>query len=251
MTAVICPVCSNKVHKEQFVGSVAHCSCGAAIAMDSNLVSKRDKASMSLIFMTILIIASVMHVVNWDTYALQIVPLKLKQLIGAASAHDLASIGEICDQRQKSNCVVDSYTNAYTIDTKHIQGLVRVGELQVQAKEYRQGVITYTNYFKSGGKDLEARYNYARALAEIGDFKSSKKQFSFLLSAKGGPSKFTIARSYVEYLIRFKEYTLAKEIIEKHRKSDEGAGLFLEKELTLVNQKLATGKAFADRSKHL
>lgn len=253
--AVTCPVCSNNIKTDHIIGNVAYCDCGASIALTPSAVSKRDTTvSIPIVLFTALLIGCVIHVVNWDSYSIQILPLKFKQMLGVASADELKVIGEICQKRQKENCEVQALWSAFQLDPKTFNVLVRVGEIQVENKNYAQAVNTYTFYFKSGGKDDTARFYFARSLAENKDFKSSQKQFNYLLSKHRKNPQFDVARSYVEYLIKYNEYEKAKNVIQTHRQAAANAGLFMEKELKVINQKLTINPAattVAKRTKNI
>lgn len=233
-----CPICYTEISQNKIVDNKAYCNCGAVITLrapdEAPLVSK---ASFPMFLFALLFIGAFIHIVNWDSYSFSIIPLKMKQMTSTASVWDLKNIAHICKQRKKSQCEVQAIEQAYTLDKRELESLLRVGQIHMDNKDYHQAVLAYTKYYKAGGRNLESRYPLARALGEVGDFQSAQRQFQYILKFKQKTPQYQIARSYVELLLKNNEYTTAKVVIEQFRSAGSNSALFLEKELKEINQK--------------
>ncbi|MCB0351006.1 MAG: tetratricopeptide repeat protein [Bdellovibrionales bacterium] len=239
MRQLNCPICFNNIHPDRVVGQNAYCTCGHVLRV-SNSSSDRETsgASLSLIIFTLILIGAIIHAINWDTYFFSIIPLKIKQMSGIAKPHELKDLAKICNIRKKNNCEVQALEKAYELDKADINSLLRIGEIYTDSKNFYPAAKAYSLYFQNGGSTESARYQYARALGEIGQFDQAKKQFHYILRRDKKNPQFQVARSYVELLIRNRDYSTAKGIIEEYRRAGPNSALFLEKEWKAINDKL-------------
>lgn len=240
MIQITCPVCSNEIPLDRIVGSSAYCSCGHVLTV-LRRQSDRDarRTSVSLIVFTLFMAGAIIHAINWDTYFLSIIPLKIKQFTGMAKSTELKEIALICNSRKKNNCEIQALEKSFELDKKDITSLLRVGELYIESGDFHSAAKTYTVYFKNGGSEDSARYAYARSLGEIGLFHDAKKQFHYILKRDRNKPQFKVARSYVEFLIKNKDYSTARSIIEEYRRAGPSSALFLEKEWKTINDRLS------------
>ena len=91
----------------------------------------------------------------------------MKQLSGVANTSDLKKIAVICQARKKHTCQVEALEGAFARDKSEVEGLAQAGLVYTERKAYASAVRVLTTYYKSGGKNQEVRYPYARALGEI------------------------------------------------------------------------------------
>lgn len=188
---------------------------------------------------TFVFLAGLIHILNWDKYSIEIIPLKGKQILGLASAADLQKVAEICEIRRKFPCQQAALWQSFQKDPAQKEILVKLGSLQMKSEDYTAALRTYTEYFKANGKSIEARYEFARALAETGNLKEAKKHFQYVLSVSRDPvTTPEMARTYVKILMKHKDYVTARQVIHTTRRSNRSAAYFLEKELKLINSAL-------------
>jgi tetratricopeptide (TPR) repeat protein len=237
MVNLTCPICFSQISKDRIMGGKAYCSCGCSIRLSAP-PSDTSKGAVPVIVFSIIFVATILHAINWDTYSLTIIPLKMKQLLGIASVAELKHVADICQSRKKLNCEVQALEKVFSIDARETQSLLRVGAIYMDTKNYLHATKTYSAYFSKGGKDTQARYLYARALGEVGKFKDAKKQFHYILKSDKKSPQYQVARSYVELLIKNRELETAKNIIEEYRGTGPSSAMFLEKELKSINQQL-------------
>lgn len=184
---------------------------------------------------SLILISAVMHYLSWDTYSLQIIPLKAKQLIGKADRTELKEIATICKERKKESCQINTLLSLYEVDKSEISTLATVGEIYMQNRDFYAASNIYNKYFQNGGRDNVARESYAKALTSLGDLKAAQAQYEQILLIKDGTPNYPAARSYVEILMQREHYPLAKKIIEEYRKAGPTSALFLEKEWKTLN----------------
>ena len=109
----------------------------------------------------------------------------------------------------------------------------------MDSEDYASALRTYSVYFKVNGKSLDARFGMARALAETGKIKDAKKHFQYILSVSRDPiTTPEMARTYVKFLIKNKDYVTAKGVIVSTRRTNRSAAYFLEKELKVIKSAL-------------
>lgn len=201
---------------------------------------KKDSSGVAaLVGFTLVFAGGLFHILNWDKFSLEVIPLKAKQIVGVASAQDLKKVAEICEIRRKFSCQQSALWQAYQRDPRETDLLVKLGQLQMDSRDYTGALRTYTTYFKANGKDIGARYGYARALAEVGHAQEAKRQFQYVMSVSRDPVLTPeIARSYVKFLMKNKDYVTAKQVIVMTRRNNRSAAYFLEKELKVINSAL-------------
>jgi tetratricopeptide (TPR) repeat protein len=201
--------------------------------------TRESSGVAALVGFTLVFVGGLLHILNWDKFAFEIIPIKTKQIVGMASVQDLQKIAEICEVRRKYPCQQTALWQAFQKDPSQKEILVKLGELQMDTEDYTAALRTYTAYFKANGKDIGARFEYARALSETGKPKEAKKQFQYVLSVSRDPIQTPeMARVYVKFLIKTKDYATAKHVIVSTRRGNRSAAYFLEKELKAINSAL-------------
>lgn len=252
MIQLSCPVCLRHIETDRILGNKAYCSCGHICYVSTSAArAEKSKGSLSIVLFAAILLATAIHIVNWDTYFFSIIPLKVKQLAGVASVNELKQIAQICQKRKKPNCEIQALNQAYARGgASELRLLLRVGQIHMEAKDYKSASQTYKLYFEHGGIDLDARYNFAVALGGIGSIEAAKKQFQHVLGTKSRIPKFHVARSYVDLLIKNKDLVTAKYVIEQYRRASANSGLFLEKELKFINAQISKGSYYKTASKN-
>jgi tetratricopeptide (TPR) repeat protein len=226
---------------DRILAGTAYCSCGCSIAFHER---RRDRvSSYPLVIFSIVLVAVILHVLNWDTYSLHVLPLKLKQLTGMAREPELIQLADICRERQKTQCEIHALGQAYQLNNKNIPLLLRKANLHFKLKDHQAVVHSLSAYYKKGGKDFSSRHTFAVALGEVGQVVEAQKQFRYILKNDNKKPQFQVAKSYVDMLMKQRDYTTAKTVIEDYRRSAPQAGLFLEKELKFINRSLNIAQA--------
>lgn len=199
-----------------------------------------DRGSAFIIYVTgFAILAIALHVIQWNQYAFEIVPLKLKEIAGVASSDELYRESQICGKLRKTECQKNLLVKSYSLNPQNEKVAIELGQLLMRSKNYLDAIKVYSTYLRQKGTNLEARLYYAIALSELNNFKEAKKHFQHVVRVN---TDFLVqadyVRTYVHYLIRNRDYVAAKAIIFETRNKQKNAAYFLEKEMTEIDSRL-------------
>jgi len=225
-----CPRCHLNISEERKRSASVVCDhCGFTVNQTMTASIEAGERKTIIIFGTAVSVMclSFMLLMNWDRHSVEIIPLTLKGWIGATSPADTERLGEICMDLKKWDCVESSYSQAAHQDAAL---LPRLGSFQMKRAKYQNAAKTYYSFFQNGGEDLQASYNYARALAQLGEVDEAVKYFDFVLAAKPDVRQVTVVQSYVKLLMDHQRYDQAKALIQSIRKQGPESSLFMESE---------------------
>lgn len=199
-----------------------------------------DRGSAFFIYVTgFAILAVALHVIQWNQYAFEIIPLKLKEISGMASPEELYREAQICGKLRKFECQKNLLVKSYSMNPKNEKAAIELGQIFVRSKNWLDATKVYSTYLRLKGSNLEARLYYAISLAELNKFQDAKKHFQHVIRVN---TDFLVqadyVRTYVHYLIRNREYTAAKAIIFETRNKQKNAAYFLEKEMNEIDTRL-------------
>jgi tetratricopeptide (TPR) repeat protein len=191
---------------------------------------------------TLLMIGGLTHAFNWDKHSFSVIPLAAKALAGYTTAQDHKDLGDICKDRAKYECAAQQYQKVHLLDKNNLDILVEAGTLEAKAKKYDQAIATFAQYFKAGGKSPEASYQYALALGEKGKIKEAMKYFEMTIKAKPKVLQVTVARDYVDMLVKHNKLKVAKKKIRQFRRQNPSARYFMKDRMQTIQRKLASVK---------
>lgn len=235
-----CPACGSNIPQERIFNDSVICECGwtnSGKAKKEN-AKQTDRTCIYIAIFAALLIGSFIQAVNWDKHFFTIIPLKAQQLAGMANADQLNEIAEICMERKKYSCAETAHFQAWKKDPKNLVHLEKLGELQVKQDLMLSAIKTYDTYFGNNGDDLDAKYNYAKALAATNDTQKAEKYFKMVLKAKPDILQITVTRHYINMLVKNDQLAKAKSVIEHFRKKGSNTGLFMDKEYKEIKSKL-------------
>ena len=235
-----CPACQKDIPPERCFGNTMACECGWTkdLSPETKGGYKLNATSIMLIGVGVCLILSFIHIVNWNTYAINIIPLKTRQILGFAKTPELNRIVNICTERKKWSCVEETLTHIYQQDSTQIEALHKLGKLYVNLGRHETAIETYKKYFDKGGDHTEAHYQYAKSLGKTGKVQESIFQYQKVLGSRPNVLQTTVTRSYVAMLIANKQWQEAKSVIENYRRKSKSGEFFMENELKKINEKL-------------
>tara|TARA_Y100001935_G_C17304460_1_gene511355 strand:+ start:2104 stop:2754 length:651 start_codon:yes stop_codon:yes gene_type:complete len=210
--------------------------CGFTSTRTNDKVNRQVESQFLKISIgfSILIAASFVQVANWDSHFLGVIPLQIKSLTGSMNPSDYEKMGEICLERKKYDCVERSYqhTASQSLETRkrYADFLIKRDKIRPAAEQYRQ-------YFVNGGVDLEATYNYAKVLAQLGQFEESTELFQQVIDAKPDTVQITVLHHYVRALIHANQLQKAKALIEEVRGKSVQANSFMAEEMAEIAER--------------
>lgn len=229
-----CPRCQFDISPERRQESVIVCDhCGFVISPSEEFHrEKGEKKFITLAFgIAFVLIAGFLQLTSWDTYSIEVIPLQVKGLIGASTNQDLERLAEICLDRKKLDCVESTYARLSERDQSQ---LIRLGKFEMSRGHYQEAVNTYRGFFSKGGVDLEASYNFARALGQVGMVDEASKYFDYVLGAKPDVVQVTVVQNYVKLLMEANRLDQAQKLIEGVRKKSETSAYFMEDEFKKI-----------------
>lgn len=235
---ISCPSCFKSIPATQSYEGVYICECGQRVASRNPNDKAASKSSFWLVVLGIFVLAGFLHAANWDNHFFEIIPLKTKQLLGVASLNELEKIAAICEDRKKNFCQEQALSEAFAIDNKKRDRLIKIAELQISRSGYEDSTNTLSKYFKAGGKDRLARYNLAVSLAKTGKTTEAKKQLHYLVFSTKGSLDAQAARTYVSLLMESGDYQTAQKVVRHCRGLGNNTAMFLETEWKEIQKKL-------------
>lgn len=231
-----CPRCQQDFPEARRNSVVVVCSsCGWTPADSNKNVDQGLHKRFGIVAVTLAVIftLSFIQTVEWDNHGTEIIGLKIKQTIGSASAADLARIGEICIERSKLSCTEQAYKE---MAQQNPEEYARLGKFQYQRKLYKDSTWAYTKYFEKGGQDMDARYYFARSLAESGQVDQAVAQFDQVLTSKPDVLQVTVIQHYVRMLMDNQRHVQAKALIDTVREKSATNAYFMNDEFKKIEQ---------------
>lgn len=180
-----------------------------------------------------IVIAALIQIYVWDKYALDIIPITVKEVFGATSPSDWEQKAQMCTELKKWECVEDQYTKAAQTDSKKY---LRLGHFQFGKKKFERAARSFSIYFEHGGDDLDTTITYAKTLTELNQVEEAAKYFEAALDAKPDTMQVPVIHSYVRLLFKNGKYGRARTLIEDVRKSSSTAAQFMDAEYQQIRK---------------
>jgi tetratricopeptide (TPR) repeat protein len=225
-----CPRCKMDISPSRKQSTPVICDqCGFVSSKNERTLTAKQENHFikTAIAISVFAIAALVQVGTWDQYAIEIIPLKIKSLIGAAQVSDQERLAQICFDLKKFSCVEDAYAVIAKSDSTK---LAQLGHFQMRMGKYNEAAQNFYTYFQAGGVELEASYDYAKTLAQLGQVDEAVKYFDQVLAAKPETLQVSVVQSYVKLLMDHQRFEQAQKLIADVRKSGENAALFMENE---------------------
>lgn len=187
------------------------------------------------------VIAALMQIYFWDKYSLDIIPLTVKEVVGATSPADWEEKATICTNLKKWDCVEAQYLKAAQYDK---QKYVRLGRFQYDRKNYAKAARSFAIYFSGSdnltgvlkGEDVETALIHAKALTELNQSEEAAKYYEKVLEAKPDQMQVSVIHGYVKMLFKNGKYGRARVLIEDVRKHSSTAAQFMEAEYQQIRK---------------
>ncbi len=236
---VQCPRCAQTISSERFSAEVVVCNhCG--FTSDNTEAARRAEQEKIFVkfvaIVGILLITGFMHLVEWDQHFFTIIPLKMKQMVGAASGEDLRKIVQICEVRLRHSCVEQALAQLSQKLPNDADVMLQLGEIERKTGQTAKAVEAYRAHFARGGNSSEAAYQLARIFEFNGQYKEAKEFYTRALFARPEVLQVTVVQNYVDMLIKMGERNEAKGLIDDIRKKNgPSAHYFMAKEYDSIS----------------
>lgn len=219
-----CPRCKLDIAPERKLAKPVICNhCGYTSGNDQIVHDEIEKKNIvAFSILSAFVIAAHIQLLNWDSHSLNIIPIAAKEMVGLSSAADHEAKAAICMDLKKWDCVEASYIETAKVDPSLWR---RAGDFQMKRAKYAEAARSYYPLFQSGeAQDIEVSYNYAKALAKIGQVDEAVAYFDAILAARPDVLQVTVVQNYVKLLMDHQRYDQAKVLISKVRQSSGPAG---------------------------
>jgi tetratricopeptide (TPR) repeat protein len=232
-----CPQCKLDISPERKAIKPLVCEhCGFTSGNDEIVKNEIEKKNIyAFIGLSVFVVAAYIQLMNWDKHTLNIIPIAVKETIGAAGPSDYEAKAQICMDLKKWDCVEYSYIQTAKADPTLWK---RAGDFQMKRAKYAEAARSYYPLFQSGTpQDIEVSYSYAKALAAIGQVDEAVSYFDAILAARPDTLQVTVVQNYVKLLMEHQRYDQAKVLISKIRNNSGPAGeAFMEDEFTKIKE---------------
>lgn len=239
---VTCPKCNSITPEERRIGDKYFCDCGwrfQVVQAGQKPPAHKDRSSLLICLFAVVFLLGSIHAISWDKYFFKVIPVKAATMLGFAGTSTLITMAEMCEDRKKYDCVIDTLTDLYEKNPlQQVENLHKKGKLLVRMERYQEATEAYALYFKNKGQEPEAHYQYAKALRMEDQIDMATEQYKKALEAKPDILQVSVTRSFVDMLIENKKFKYAKTIIDHYRKEAHNKKYFLESELQTVNEAL-------------
>lgn len=232
-----CPRCRLDISQERRAQHPIVCDhCGfsgvkAEIKVQDQIESRFIKVALGI---SLFIVAAFIQVATWDSHFLRVLPLQVKSLINTMTEEDYESMAKICMDRKKYDCVERMYAKTAR---SSLEKLARYADFLVKREKLRLAADQYRTYINQGGVDLEITYNYAKALAQLGEFEEASIYFQQVIDAKPDTVQITVLQHYVKTLMSANQFEKARTVIEDVRKKSAQANAFMAEELAQIKDR--------------
>lgn len=218
-----CPQCKLDISEDRKRAIPFICNhCGFTSSNDQKVQDEIEKRNIwAFLGISVFVVAAHIQLANWDSHSLSIIPIAVKETIGGMSSADWEKKSEICMDLKKWDCVEASYVEVAKTEPTQWQ---RAGDFQMKRAHWNQAAQSYYSFFQKGGENLDVSYNYAKALAKLGQVDQAVQYFDQVLAAKPEVLQITVVTNYVQLLMEHQRYDQAKVLISKVRKDSGPAG---------------------------
>ena len=219
-----CPRCRLIVPAERMVEIPPVCPhCGWILSNSEGQAGRylNSRFRQAAILMSLAIVVAFVHLVTWDSYFVEVIPLKTRQILSIASAAD----------RKNPDCSESALTAAVDHSPNELPLQFQLGKIRYQMGNYAGSVEVFDKYFAQGGRNLEAAFTFAKSLEEVQRQEDAAQYYEFILGQKTETLQITVTQNYVRLLKTMGQYKRAIALIESIRKRGSNAAYFLDSEL--------------------
>lgn len=242
----LCPRCHLIIPQERMMDSLVVCShCGWVLSGQERLVDKKlgRQFRNQAVLLSAALVAVFIHLVTWDHFFLEVIPLKARQILNISSAAEMVRLAQICEERMNPACSESALKAATRRQPGDMELLAQLGKLQYKLNAFDRAAYTLQDYFSRGGRSVEPAYHYARALEETGRNEEAAQYYDFVLASKEESLQITVTQKYLQFLRKTGQFARAVEVIQSIQAKGSSASTFLDAELQDLKKKIDSVRA--------
>lgn len=196
------------------------------------------RVALYMVGLGALLLGALIQIINWDKYALTVIPLEASVLLGTATAEDHGTYSKICLERKKYECALNHLQTQIRMNPENLDAKLDLGLLQFRMNDMESSVSTLTTYLEEGGTDPKAGFHLAKAHAQLNDTNKALKIYKQLLGKKNGVFQVSVTREYVQTLMKAGKWKQAKSSIERARRESLTHNAFMTAEYKMILEKI-------------
>ena len=183
----------------------------------------------------------VMHFSKWGSHSVSVVYLKAAQVTRLAGPIQHKKLFNICMKLKNYDCVESSLKSFYH-STKDSEQLKKLAGFQLRMKKDQASLKSYSEYFKQGGYDKQAAYNFAKLLDQFNQKEKALKYYNKILSAqKKNVLQVSVVRNKIDLLVRMNRKAQARRVIKKYAPLAKTSGNYIKQEINRWKQRVNQG----------
>ncbi len=241
MNTTHCPRCRKQIPEHRKLRGLSVCECGWVGSVREEQMESQtfNRATISLVILSALIIASFIHIVKWDKEGVNVLQIEAKELVGMATISDIREFERICSSRKMFSCAESAIQQQVEMGTQDPEIQARLGKLYFQKKDKHNAYKAFTTYFANRGRDIEAAFMFSVLLHDLNSLDQAIAYIKFVLKHDEAQKYYLQAtRSYVKILVAKQNFQEAKDMIFKVRAGDQKANMFMEETLQMIQEQL-------------
>ncbi len=232
-----CRICGNDIPEDRKQSGIYICTCGHV--ENGHVGTTLDKAASRMIanfgiLVTGIALPAVLFLGSWSGFGMEMFGIYAKSTFGSLSATDLLRKAEICEQLRKNECAAESYGSVIRQYPKEEQAYLRLAHMYLRVQDKAGAIQVYQAFFKNGGQDPNLKFRMANLLVEIGQTELAAQTYQELMSSEPGILHITVAKTYVQLLIKLGQFDNAKSVITQFQNQGDNAKEYLNEELLQI-----------------
>ena len=236
-----CRICGNDIPEDRKQSGLNVCTCGWV--EPNQHVSRWEKdASKRISTFGIAAVGVLLPIVlffaAWSGFGLDVLALGTKSLLGMSTPADILQKAEICEQVRKLDCATANYGRLIRMAPQEEDAYLRLAHLYIKANDKNAAIQVYQAFFMSGGKDANLKFRMANLMADAGQTEMAAKTYQELLDSEPGILQITVAKAYVQLLIKVGQFQDAKAVITTFQSKGDNAKDYLTEELVQIEAQL-------------
>ena len=196
-------------------------------------MSGNKQSVFTIVGVSTFLVVAFIHLVNWDTHSIAIIPLKTGQILGMSSTESLRKISQICTERLKYACAEEALSEVVR-STESGDDYFNLATLQRKLGHHKLAIANYNNSLVIENKSSEPSttklsdiyFGLARSYDALGDSEAASRSYAQAIEAKPNVIQITVTESYIAFLKKQNNLELAKKVVNEARKRGNSDRLF-------------------------
>ena len=157
--------------------------------------------------------------------------------MGNALEADYKLLADISLRLGRSQESLDYLEKRVKLAPKNLSAIEELADRYYRMKIWQKAAPLYYRFLTLGGVSTHSQLNYARILSSHNDVEKATTVFRSILKSKPGIFQITVAKSFVNHLIRHGKKKEAIRTIKKIQKLGSNTASFMKQDLKKLTQR--------------